>query len=140
MCLLVSGRRAHYVTNLLGRTISVARSEQDLPTGRVTVNADVAVPVPGRASSLWRSTAYTGPRSRWRAPTRELRRPWARAAYRLRSGRGLALLRGPCALQGPHYRDPHYPHGRGDDLRRGCKSTSGPDRTASPATAKRAPN
>jgi arylsulfatase A-like enzyme len=47
--LLVSGRRAHYVTNLLGRTISVARSEQDLPTGRVTVSADVAVPVPGRA-------------------------------------------------------------------------------------------
>ena len=36
--LLVSGRRAHYVTNLLGRTISVARSEQDLPTGRVTVS------------------------------------------------------------------------------------------------------
>ena len=47
--LLVSGRRAHYVTNLLGRTISVARSEQDLPTGRITVSADVAVPVPGRA-------------------------------------------------------------------------------------------
>jgi arylsulfatase len=47
--LLVSGRRAHYVTNLLGRTIGVARSEQDLPTGRVTVSAEVAVPVPGRA-------------------------------------------------------------------------------------------
>jgi hypothetical protein len=33
---------------LLGRTIGVASSEQDLPTGRVTVRADVAVPVPGR--------------------------------------------------------------------------------------------
>ena len=47
--LLISGRRAHYVTNLLGRTIGVASSEQILATGRVTVRADVAVPVPGRA-------------------------------------------------------------------------------------------
>lgn len=47
--LLVSGRRAHYVTNLLGRTIGVARSEQDLPTGHVIIRADVSVPVPGRA-------------------------------------------------------------------------------------------
>jgi arylsulfatase len=47
--LLVSGRRAHYVTNLLGRTIGVASSEQNLAAGRVTVRADVAVPVPGRA-------------------------------------------------------------------------------------------
>jgi hypothetical protein len=46
--LLVSGRRAHYVTNLLGSTVGVARSEQVLPTGRVTLSADVAVPVPGR--------------------------------------------------------------------------------------------
>jgi len=47
--LLVSGRRAHYVTNLLGRTIGVASSEQVLSVGRVTVRAEVAVPVPGRA-------------------------------------------------------------------------------------------
>jgi arylsulfatase A-like enzyme len=47
--LLVSGRRAHYVTNLLGRTIGVASSEKELRPGRVTVRADVAVPVRGRA-------------------------------------------------------------------------------------------
>lgn len=47
--LVVTGHRAHYVTNLLGRTVGVASSEQELPTGRVTVSADVAVPLPGRA-------------------------------------------------------------------------------------------
>jgi arylsulfatase len=58
---LVSGRRAHYVTNLLGRTTGVASSERELPSGLVTVSADIAVPVPGRALVTMAVDGLRGP-------------------------------------------------------------------------------
>ena len=47
--LVITGGRAHYVANLLGRDIGVITSEQALPSGIVTVRANVDVPSPGRA-------------------------------------------------------------------------------------------
>jgi hypothetical protein len=47
--LVITGGRAHYVANLLGRDIGVITSEQGLPSGILTVRADVNVPSPGRA-------------------------------------------------------------------------------------------
>ncbi len=46
--LVATGGRAHYVTNLLGRQVGVASSEQGLPSGTVTLRVEVDVPAPGR--------------------------------------------------------------------------------------------
>jgi len=45
--LVVTGGRVHYVANLLGRHIGVTASEQVLPSGLVTVTADVELRSPG---------------------------------------------------------------------------------------------
>jgi arylsulfatase A-like enzyme len=46
--LVATGGRAHYVTNLLGREVGVASSEQGLPSGPVTLRVEVDVPAPGQ--------------------------------------------------------------------------------------------
>jgi arylsulfatase A-like enzyme len=118
--LLVSGHRAHYVTNLLGRTIGVASSEQDLPTGRVTVRADVAVPVPGR---LLVTLAIDGVRG----PPIEL--PGANpVSYDVR-GRGLQIGSGLPGVW-PSYVGPLDFNGDIVDVRISCHGEKRPDAQA----------
>ena len=124
---MVSGRRAHYVTNLLGRTVGVARSEQDLPTGGVTLSADVAVPVPGRALVTLSVDGIRGPPVELTGANPVSYDVRARPAGRVRATRRLAVLRGPLEFNGDIVEVRISCHGEKQpdaELRRALRSSS----------------
>ncbi len=59
--LIVTAGKAHYVTNLLGRHIGVAISQEPLLPGTVTVTVEVDVPSPGRALVTMGVNGVRGP-------------------------------------------------------------------------------